>query len=127
MIAGLVLSTIFQVAHIVEDTKHPVPNENGDIENAWAIHQLRTTANFANSNRFLTWYVGGLNFQVEHHLFPKICHVHYRKVSKIVKETAEEFGIPYIAQPTFLGAIKSHLRLLKELGQNDKPQILFAA
>src|SRR5690606_26213854 len=93
-IAGFILAIIFQPAHVSEGTEYPLPDENGSMENNWAIHQLLTTTNFANNSRAFSWYVGGLNFQVEHHLFPNICHVHYRNISPIVKQTAEEFGIP---------------------------------
>ena len=115
-IAGFILAIIFQHAHVIEGTEYPLPNEEGRMENTWAIHQLHTTTNFANNNRILSWYVGGLNYQVEHHLFPTICHIHYRKISKIVKYTAEEFGLPYKSEPTFIGAIIGHARLLKQLG-----------
>ncbi|MGB3618939.1 MAG: acyl-CoA desaturase [Catalinimonas sp.] len=115
--AGVILSTVFQVAHVIEDTQHPMPAPDGTVENQWAVHQLVTTANFARSNRLLSWYVGGLNYQVEHHLFPNICHVHYRDLSEIVKQTAEEFDLPYLDQPTFGSALRSHARLLKEYGK----------
>ncbi|SDK28662.1 linoleoyl-CoA desaturase [Catalinimonas alkaloidigena] len=115
--AGLILSLVFQTAHVVEETLHPQVNAEGCIENQWAIHQLVTTANFSRKNRLLSWYVGGLNYQVEHHLFPNINHIHYRPLSEIVKATAAEFDLPYHDQPTFLKAIRSHARLLKELGK----------
>jgi linoleoyl-CoA desaturase len=116
-IAGFILAIIFQPAHVIEGTEYPMPDDDGKMENTWAIHQLLTTTNFANNNRVLNWYVGGLNFQVEHHLFPNICHVHYRKISAIVKYTAEEFGVPYKSEPTFIGALAAHARLLKQLGE----------
>jgi len=87
------------------------------MENKWAIHQLMTTMNFAPKSRLFSWYVGGLNYQVEHHLFPNICHIHYKRISDIVKKTAEEFNLPYYSQPTFLGALKAHNALLKQLGK----------
>ncbi len=89
LMAGYIVTLVFQMAHIVEGVDQPLTNADGDVENAWAIHQLHTTANFARDNRFLNWYVGGLNFQIEHHLFPKICHVHYRRIAQIVEQTAE--------------------------------------
>jgi linoleoyl-CoA desaturase len=116
-IAGFILAIIFQPAHVVEGTEYPLPDNDGRMNNSWAIHQLHTTTNFANKNRILSWYVGGLNYQVEHHLFPNVCHVHYRSLSKIVEHTAKEFGLPYKAIPTFTGAIVGHARLLKELGK----------
>ncbi|MDF9797447.1 linoleoyl-CoA desaturase [Catalinimonas alkaloidigena] len=114
--AGFILSTIFQMAHIVEGTDQPLPNAEGNMENEWAIHQLNTTANFARDNRVLNWFIGGLNYQIEHHLFPNICHVHYRKISEIVEETAAEFQLPYNVKPTFSDAIFSHIKALKQLG-----------
>ena len=123
-IAGFILAIIFQPAHVIDGTEYPMPDEEGKMENSWAVHQLLTTTNFANNNRVLSWYVGGLNYQVEHHLFPNICHVHYRKISKIVKQTAEEFGLPYKSEPTFIAALISHGKLLKQLGARPvlKPQ-----
>lgn len=117
LIAGYILSTIFQMAHIVEGPHQPLPSSDDTIENTWAIHQLETTANFARNNRVLNWYVGGLNFQVEHHLFPNICHVHYRRISDIVRQTAEDFQLPYHMNPTFWQALRSHMRMLKSLGR----------
>lgn len=116
-IAGFILAIIFQPAHVIDGTEYPEPDQAGMLENTWAIHQLHTTTNFANQNKILSWYVGGLNYQVEHHLFPNVCHVHYRKISNIVQETAKEFGLPYKSEPTFIGALAGHARLLKELGK----------
>jgi linoleoyl-CoA desaturase len=115
-IAGFILAIIFQPAHVIEGTEFPLPNEDHRFENNWLIHQLHTTTNFGNNSKWFSWYVGGLNFQIEHHLFPNICHVHYRKISGIVKSTAEEFGLPYRSTQTFLGALIKHGRLLKQLG-----------
>ena len=114
--AGLVLTVIFQLAHSVEGTQHPLPNEQGIIEKDWAVHQLETTVNFSPRNRWLSWYIGGLNFQIEHHLFPKICHVHYPKIAPIVKQTADEFGLTYLENKSFLVAVKSHIASLKRFG-----------
>lgn len=119
--AGYILSVVFQMAHIVEGAEQPMPDQEGTIQNAWAVHQLLTTANFCRDNRFLNWYVGGLNFQIEHHLFPNICHVHYRKISEIVQRTAEEFQLPYNLKPTFAKAMQSHVRMLKALGREPAP------
>ena len=117
--AGLILTTIFQLAHVVEETIHHEPGEDRTIENAWAIHQLETTANFAKRNKVLGWYVGGLNYQIEHHLFHNICHIHYPAIAPIVKETAEEYGIPYHEKRSFWDALGSHLRMLKQIGRNQ--------
>lgn len=118
-ITGFVLAVIFQLAHVVEETEFPVPNDEQLIENQWAIHQLETTANFAPKNWLLNWYVGGLNYQVEHHLFANICHVHYPKIAPIVQKTAEEYGVPYYSQKTFFAALRSHLHLLRNLGRKQ--------
>ncbi len=115
-IAGMILALIFQSAHVIEETDFYEVDENGCVENNWAIHQMRTTANFANKSIFFSWYVGALNYQIEHHLFPNICHVHYRNIAPIVKATAEEFGVPYYHHTTFLGALRSHFKLLHKLG-----------
>jgi linoleoyl-CoA desaturase len=87
------------------------------MEDEWAIHQVKTTANFATSNPVVSWLVGGLNFQVEHHLFPKISHVHYPRINKIVKQTCEEFGVEYIEYPTVTKAIRSHINYLRQMGR----------
>jgi linoleoyl-CoA desaturase len=116
-IGGQVLTLIFQLAHTVEGTTHPVPNQDLTIENNWAVHQMNTTVNFSRKSKFISWYVGGLNFQVEHHLFPTICHVHYPAVSEIVKATAEEFGVPYLENETFMQAVTSHVRTLHRFGK----------
>lgn len=115
-ISGLVLGLVFQLAHSVEEAEFPVPNDANIIENEWAIHQLETTVNFARENKLLSWYVGGLNYQVEHHLFPNICHVHYPEVSKIVEQTAKEFNVSYRCTPTIREAVASHMNMLKKLG-----------
>lgn len=116
-VAGLVLTVIFQLAHTVEKTSHPLPNSTGTIENNWAIHQMNTTVNFSAKSKIITWYVGGLNYQVEHHLFPTICHVHYPAIAGIVKNTAKEFGVPYLENTTFMDALNSHIRTLKRFGK----------
>lgn len=118
-VAGFILAVIFQPAHVVEGTEYPLPDEGGNIYNTWAIHQLHTTTNFAQNNRILSWYVGGLNYQVEHHLFSNVCHVHYKKLSAIVKQTAEEFGHPYKSKRRFRDAMIGHFNILKELGQKN--------
>lgn len=116
--AGLVISIVFQLAHTVEHTAFPVPDENtGRLEDEWAVHQLKTTANFATDNKIVCWLVGGLNFQIEHHLFPKISHVHYPAISKIIRKACEEYNIPYIVYPKTRYAIASHVSFLKQMGR----------
>ncbi len=118
-LCGLVLALIFQPAHVIEETNFFVPDANSTVENNWAIHQMKTTANFARESRIFSWFVGGLNYQIEHHLFPNICHVHYRAISGIVKNTAHEFNVPYNEHKTFYAALKSHFTLLNQLGTGE--------
>ncbi|HCL82964.1 MAG TPA: acyl-CoA desaturase [Chitinophagaceae bacterium] len=117
-VTGLLISIVFQLAHTVEQTSFPLANiDTNKIENEWAIHQINTTANFATHNRLVSWLVGGLNFQIEHHLFPKISHVHYPALSKIIRQACEEHGIKYIEYPRVHLAIASHVTFLKQLGR----------
>jgi linoleoyl-CoA desaturase len=118
--AGMIMSTIFQMAHVVEGAQQPLPDSNRVIPHEWLVHQLMSTSDFDPNNRILSWYIGGLNYQIEHHLFPNICHVHYRKIAPIVRITAEKYGIKYNLKPTFRHAFISHVRRLKELGRENK-------
>ncbi len=119
VIAGISLACIFQPAHVMETSDFAVPNDARKLENSWAVHQVLNTADFAPRNRFLTWFIGGLNQQIEHHLFPHVCHVHYPALAPIVRETAEEFGLPYHVYPTFRNALKAHYQMLKMLGSRE--------
>lgn len=119
-VAGFTLAAVFQPAHVIPSSEFPLPDKDGKMDNNWAVHQLLTTANFAPKNKLLSWYVGGLNYQIEHHLFPNVCHIHYKKLSKIVQKTAKEFNIPYTIQPTFTQALISHGKLLKDFGTGVK-------
>lgn len=119
--SGIILALIFQPAHVQPQIHFTKPSDEGLVENSWAIHQMRTTTNFATSKKLFSWLIGGLNFQVEHHLFPNICHVHYKKIAPIVKETAEEFNVPYHDQKTFTEALSNHFRLIRELGAEKNP------
>jgi len=116
-IAGLILAMIFQPAHVVEETEFPLPTNEGNLENHWAEHQMRTTMNFATKDPIFSWLVGGLNYQVEHHLFPNICHVHYPKIASILENCAREFDVPYNSRKTFAGALWSHQVMLWRLGR----------
>ena len=115
-VCGIILGITFQMAHTVENTDH-VENLEVMNEQAWAVQQLKTTSNFAMKSRILTWYMGGLNYQVEHHLFPKVCSIHYPALSKIVMQTAKEYHVPYHSNPTFASAIASHYHFLKRMGR----------
>lgn len=118
MVTGFTIGIVFQLAHTVEETQFPLPAEgSGKIESEWAIHQILTTANFATNNKLISWYVGGLNFQVEHHLFPKISHIHYPAISKIIKQTCAEYGIKYNEYKRMSQAIVSHYFYMRKLGK----------
>lgn len=117
---GLILTTIFQTAHVVPDAEYPLPDKDLTIDNNWAIHQLLTTSDFSPRNKVLSWFIGGLNYQIEHHLFPNISHVHYPKISKIVRETASKHNLPYHVQPGFFIAVIRHGKMLKKLGRPVK-------
>jgi len=117
-VGSFILTIVFQLAHVVEGTEYPEPVD-GTIEAEWAIHQMNTTANFAPTNKLITFFVGGLNYQIEHHLFQRICHVHYPAIAPIVQQTAKEYGIPYLKNETFTSAVSSHLRLLNRLGWHE--------
>jgi linoleoyl-CoA desaturase len=116
--AGILLSIVFQMAHTVADTHFPeLEIDNRQVEEEWAVHQLQTTANFATRNLFLSWFLGGLNFQIEHHLSPQVSHVHYPAISGIVRQVCLERGIPYIEYPKFRDALASHVKFLKRMGR----------
>ena len=116
---GVVLSLTFSLAHVLEDAHFPLHDmETGMVEDVWVEHQLKTTANFATKNKIVSWFTGGLNYQIEHHLFPQISHVHYPKLSLIVKQVCQEYNIPYIEYPKVSEAIASHYSHLKYLGKN---------
>ena len=116
-VAGFVLAIIFQPAHVMEVNTYEDSSKTDVVEENWFVHQLKTTCNFAERNKLLSWYAGGLNYQIEHHLFPNICHIHYPKLSKIVRKTAEEFNVPYHSYPTLLSALISHGKMLYTLGR----------
>ena len=114
-VGGLILACVFQPAHVVPSSEFPLPDKSFQVEGDWVKHQMMTTANFAPGNRVLSWFVGGLNYQVQHHLFPRMSHVHHRAVSKIVQETAVEYGLPYNSQRTFTRALINHAKMLHSL------------
>lgn len=120
LVTGFVLSIVFQLAHTVEPTQFPLPEDaSGKMKDEWAIHQIKTTANFATKNKLVSWLVGGLNFQIEHHLFPKISHVHYPAISKIIKKACIEYGITYIEFRKVRYAVASHVAYLRQLGRKN--------
>ncbi len=114
---GIIIGVIFQLAHLVQETSHVLPTGKENFIDSWYIHQMHTTANFDCENKFLTFYVGGLNFQIEHHLFPRVCSTHYPMIRPIVKEVAKKYGVPYHENLTLITAIRSHVRTLKALSR----------
>lgn len=118
--AGIILSVTFQLAHVMPNTEMPLPDTDGNMEHTWAIHQLFTTSNFAPKNKLVEFFTGGLNHQVEHHIFPHISHVHYKKISEIVRKTAQEFDLPYNEYKTFFAAFTEHFKQLDYLGKHPK-------
>jgi len=117
LVAGMTLSVVFQLAHCVEEAEFPLPGEEtGRVEHAWAIHQAETTVDFARRGRVVGWLIGGLNFQIEHHLFPRLCHVNYPAISRLVEETCREFGIKYTEHRSFRAGLASHFRWLRRMG-----------
>ena len=117
---GLTLTLIFQTAHVMPDCKFPLPDSDGQMDESWILHEMNTTTNYSPKSRIFSYLIGGLNYQVEHHLFPNICHVHYRKISVIVASTAKEFNMPYNSESTFLVALKNHFKMLYKLGRVEK-------
>jgi linoleoyl-CoA desaturase len=119
---GLLTGVVFQLAHIMEKADFPEPvGDPLHIENEWAVHEVQTTVNFAPRNRVLNWYIGGLNYQIEHHLLPHIAHANYPRIAPIVQQTCEEYGIRYTSYPTWRAAFMSHWRELRALGR--RPQL----
>lgn len=120
MVIGFFMVVIFQLAHV--SAIQTMPNAKTDFEDDWAIRQLYTTANFAPNNSLLTWLIGGLNFQIEHHLFPSMNHAHYRKISDLVKRYCKENDLPYLEYKTVFAAIAGHQRHLIEYRTAYIPQ-----
>ena len=114
---GLTLATVFQLAHCVQEAQFPTPHPtSGRIDREFSAHQVETTVDFARDNTLVTWYLGGLNFQIEHHLFPKICHLHYPALSPIVEKVCKAHGVRHVSHATMSDAFRSHVRFLKRLG-----------
>lgn len=114
---GVTLSVVFQLAHCVEEATFVDPNEAPILD--FFVHQLATTVDFARDNKLLSWYVGGLNFQAVHHLFPRVCHLHYPALARIVEQTALEYGVHYTANASFMTALVSHYRWLRWMGRGE--------
>jgi linoleoyl-CoA desaturase len=116
LVVGLSVVLVFQTTHVIENTYFPL--DRGEFENG-VYHVFATTADYATENPLVGWLVGGLNHHVAHHLCPYVCHTHYAPLSRIIKQTAEEFGVPYRQHPTMTRAIWHHLALLKQLGSEN--------
>jgi len=126
-LAGVVVSVVFQLAHCVEEAEFPLPQKNaGSMENAWAVHQVETTVNFARRSRVASWLLGGLNFQIEHHLFPRVSHINYPAISKLVEQTCRDFGVSYGEHTSFRAGLSSHFRWLRRMGARTAggPQLI---
>ena len=121
-IVGIVLSVVFQLAHAVEEAHFPRQQTPGHIDKPWAIHQVETTVDFAPKSRVAYWLLGGLNFQIEHHLFPRICHIHYPFIAPVVEETCQEFGVSYNVVGSFRQGLRSHFRWLRRMGARDEAE-----
>jgi linoleoyl-CoA desaturase len=120
-VAGFILTVTFQTAHVVENTIHETSVEKSEIADSWAVHQVKTTADFSRKSKFWNWYLGGLNFQIEHHLFPNICHIHYHKISGIIEETVKEHNLVFNEYSSFYQAVRSHYNMLKFFGRETVP------
>lgn len=120
-ILGFMFAVVFQLAHVVDQAEFPAPlsggEQDGEMADEWAIHQLRTTVDFATNNHFLTWALGGLNFQVEHHLFPRVSHIHYPKLHQLLEPQCAKTDHPIRSYPTLTAALAGHYRHLRQLGQ----------
>ncbi len=116
LIIGLTVSLVFQTTHTVDSTYFP--SDRGEFDNG-VYHIFATTADYATEKPLVAWLTGGLNHHIAHHLCPYVCHTHYAPLTRIVKQTAEEFGVPYRQHPTMRRAIVHHLILLKQLGNED--------
>jgi linoleoyl-CoA desaturase len=118
-VMGVTMSVVFQLAHVVPDADFPAPDASARLAHDFAEHQVRTAVDFGRTSRLCCWYTGGLNFQIEHHLFPRVSHIHYPALSRIVEATAREYGVPYAAHPTARAAILGHWRWLHRMGRPE--------
>ncbi|MDH5365828.1 MAG: fatty acid desaturase [Cyclobacteriaceae bacterium] len=115
--ASILITLALIPSHVAENSLFPLPDEKGMMPNSWSHHQVLTIIDFATKNRFLNFFFGGFNHHVAHHLFPKICHIHYPKITPIIKQTAQEFGLKYNYEDSFINAYISHFKLLKNNGK----------
>lgn len=120
MCMGTLLTTIFLFVHLIENTPFPEEDKEGKIKDHWMLHQLKVTTDYSPFNPILTFFSGGLNQHVAHHMFPNYCHVHYGAITKIIQQTAKEHGYEYRYQSHWK-AFKSHIRFLKKMGEQGVP------
>lgn len=120
-VTGMLVSIVFQIAHIMPSTDFPLPDNKGMMKDDWYGHQFATTSNFSPKSKILFWLIGGLNYQVEHHVLPDVCHVHYKNLTNIVADTAKEYGMPYHVKKNLFQAIGDHIKMLRSLGV--KPEV----
>jgi linoleoyl-CoA desaturase len=123
-VTGLLVSIVFQIAHIMPVNEFPLPDAQGRIDDNWYGHQFATTSNFSPNSNLLFWLIGGLNYQVEHHVLPDVCHVHYKNLTKIVSEIAQEYGMPYHVKKSMIHAIWDHTKMLRLLGKKQEVSIV---
>src|SRR5205823_5814936 len=116
LVVGIVMSIVFQLAHCVGEAEFPQAPDNLRMDKPWAVHQVETTVNYARRSRVVGWFLGGLNYQIEHHLFPRICHVNYSAISRLVEETCRQFGVRYAEHKTVASGLLSHFRWLRLMG-----------
>ncbi len=120
LIMGLVTATTFQLAHCVEEADFAAPADLAGDPRPWAVHEVETTVDFCQGNRVLTWILGGLNYQIEHHLFPRVPHTHYPRIAAIVRRNCARHGVRYTSQPSLVWALRSHQRHLRALGSSGR-------
>jgi linoleoyl-CoA desaturase len=119
-VIGMTLSIVFQLAHCVEEAEFPLADTaTHRLEDTWAMHQVKTTVDFSRDSKVISWLLGGLNFQIEHHLFPRVCHTNYPALSRIVEKTCQEYGVKYSVHPTFGAGLRSHYQWLHRMGHTD--------
>ena len=119
---GTSLAATFQIAHCVDIAGFSdVTTELSGDGMVW--HQLRTTADVRQRTsllgRFRSVVVGGLDFQIEHHLAPHIPHTAYKRMAVQLREVCANHDIAYLAHDGVVGAVKSHQRWLRVMGRNS--------
>jgi linoleoyl-CoA desaturase len=118
---SFMMTVTFQLAHCVEEASFASPEELiVGKRRSWAVHEIESTVNFCPRNPILTWFLGGLNFQIEHHLFPRVPHTLYPRIAEVVRETCAEYGVRYTVHPNLWRALRSHCTHLYHMGQRGR-------